>query len=314
MQVVNYTPEWKDAWNKCISESKNGTFLQMRDYMDYHGSRFADCSLIFAEGDNILGVLPANWVEEEQTVYSHQGLTYGGVVLNLKSTSAQVMQIFDEALAYYKETLGAKHIIYKPTPNIYHKYPSQEDLYAVWQKGGILKQRLLSSAIYLNHPLPFHHSRTANINRAIKNELYVEKNTIPNDFWLVLEEVLMKYHEVHPVHSLAEISLLMERFPKEIQLFTVKKEGKVIAGCLLYVTPIVVHTQYIASNEIGRKEGALDLLFKYLIHEKFKSATFFDFGTSNKNEGHTLCSGLIAQKEFFGGRGITYDTYEINMP
>ncbi|MBQ0085830.1 MAG: GNAT family N-acetyltransferase [Prevotella sp.] len=314
MQVVRYTIEWEEAWNNFIEDSKNGTFLLNRNYMDYHKDRFKDCSLIFSEGDTIMGVLPANWAEEEKTVYSHQGLTYGGLIMNPKCTSAHVMQMMNEAIDYCKNTLGAEKMIYRAVPIIYQKYPSQEDLYYIWQHGGTIKQRLLSSSILMKRPLKFHHSRTASINKAIRNELYVEKNLDPQDFWVVLEEVLQEHHSAKPVHTLQEMTTLMESFPREIQLFTVKKDKRVIAGTILYVTPQVVHTQYIASNNEGRNNGALDLLFKYLIQEKFKHITFFDFGTSNEDAGHSINTGLIAQKEHYGGRGVVYDTYEINMP
>ena len=66
MQVIAYTPEWEEGWNKLVRESKNGTFLIDRSYMDYHQDRFQDCSLIFSEGNKILGVLPANWDEENK--------------------------------------------------------------------------------------------------------------------------------------------------------------------------------------------------------------------------------------------------------
>ena len=33
-------------WDTFVQESKNGTFLFVRDYMDYHRDRFQDCSLL----------------------------------------------------------------------------------------------------------------------------------------------------------------------------------------------------------------------------------------------------------------------------
>lgn len=315
MQILRYSPQWKETWNRCVRESRNGTFLFQREYMDYHNDRFQDASILFKEGEKILGLLPANWVEAESTIYSHQGLTYGGLILTKKATSAQVLEMIDEMLAFYREQYSAKRLIYKPIPYIYSNYPSQEDLYALWRHSAVLTQRLLSSTVYLPKPLKFHHSRTASINRAIRMGLKVKHDARLNDFWRVLEDVLMHYHEAHPIHSLREMESLMQHFPNEIRLFTVSNEREdIIAGAVLYVTPQVVHTQYIASNDEGRKKGALDFLFNHLITEKFKNTKYFDLGTCNENNGHVLNQGLIAQKEYLGGRGIAYDTYCINMP
>ena len=35
-----------EAWNKLVSESKNGTFLFDRNFMDYHKHKFQDFSLM----------------------------------------------------------------------------------------------------------------------------------------------------------------------------------------------------------------------------------------------------------------------------
>ena len=32
-------------WNEFVLLSRNATFLHLRDYMDYHADRFADCRL-----------------------------------------------------------------------------------------------------------------------------------------------------------------------------------------------------------------------------------------------------------------------------
>ena len=41
--------------------------------------------------------------------------------------------------------------------------------------------------------------------------------------------------------------------------------------------------------------------------------TYFDFGISTEENGTVLNEGLVGQKEMFGGRGIAYDFYEIDV-
>ena len=47
MDIRRYTPEKADEWNRFVAQSKNGTFLFDRRYMDYHADRFQDHSLMF---------------------------------------------------------------------------------------------------------------------------------------------------------------------------------------------------------------------------------------------------------------------------
>ena len=58
-EIERYTPAKKDEWDQFVRQSKNGTFLFLRDYMDYHSDRFADFSLVARDGEKIIAVLPA---------------------------------------------------------------------------------------------------------------------------------------------------------------------------------------------------------------------------------------------------------------
>ena len=71
MQIIGYTPERKEEWDAFVRTSRNGTFLLLRDYMDYHADRFTDCSLMFYREGKLMALLPANLRKEEQTIYSH---------------------------------------------------------------------------------------------------------------------------------------------------------------------------------------------------------------------------------------------------
>ena len=75
----------------------------------------------------------------------------------------------------------------------------------------------------------------------------------------------------------------------------------------------MAHVQYIASTDEGKELGAVDLLFLYLINNKFKNIRYFDLGTSVEQGGKYLNEGLLFQKEGFGGRAVVYDTYEMEI-
>jgi lipid II:glycine glycyltransferase (peptidoglycan interpeptide bridge formation enzyme) len=126
---------------------------------------------------------------------------------------------------------------------------------------------------------------------------------------LVSSNLNQKYG-VKPVHSSDEIKRLADEFPENIQLYvSLSENNQMIAGVVIYETKTVAHTQYIASNEEGRNQGALDILFDHLILYYSDKKRFFDFGISTENNGHFLNMGLIEQKEGFGGRATTYEHY-----
>jgi hypothetical protein len=315
MQIVKYDDKYKQEWNELILNSKNGTFLLLRDYMDYHRSRYRDCSLLFLEKGKLQGCLPANFTDN--TVCSHGGLTYGGLIAHPEVNYIQVEEMLDTALEYYKDTFLTRKFIYKPIPYIYHTYPAQEDLYWLFRKNAHTVARAISSTIDLQKPLELSTLRKRHATRAQNNGITVRESKDANDwnaFWIILSTVLLKYHDCKPVHSIDEIKLLKSHFPDNIKLITALYDRKIVAGCVTYLTKEVIHVQYIASNDIGRDLGALDLLFQTMIKaSECKSYHYLDFGISTEHEGTYLNNGLLFQKEGFGGRAICYDQYEIDL-
>ena len=89
--IRRYTSEDFALWNAFISNAKNVTFLFHRDFMEYHSDKFQDFSLLVFDEDKLVSVLPANRIEE--TIFSHQGLTYGGFVFESKIKLGEVIAI-----------------------------------------------------------------------------------------------------------------------------------------------------------------------------------------------------------------------------
>lgn len=313
VSVVPYTPDKQEEWDTFVEASKNGTFLFKRGYMDYHALRFTDCSLLFYKENRLIALLPANIVEEEHTVYSHGGLTYGGLILSDKATAVEALEVFSCALDYMRTTLHATRLLYKPVPHIYARTPSEEDLYALFRLGGVLKARTLSSAVYRDNLLPMRTLRRRGVAKAQKEGVVYEESRDLSLFWPLLTEVLQEKHHRAPVHTLQEMQLLMQRFPANIHLFLARLQGEVLAGSVVYESPRVAHAQYIAAGPRGRALGALDGLFSYLIEERFAGKGYFDFGISTEEEGRVLNEGLLFQKEGFGARSVVYDTYEVQL-
>ena len=318
MKIVQYTNVQAGEWDAFVRESKNGTFLLERSFMDYHSDRFSDCSLMIYEDDCLVGLFPANWEEKGRIVWSHQGLTYGGLLLLEEATQLQVLQMFQAIMLWYLDYLQAARLVYKPIPYIYSGCAASEDLYALFRMGAKLKCRGVSSAVAMSHPLKMRKLRVRGAKKAIDNGLYIDRMSEEDwptlkAYWDVLTEVLETHHGVAPVHTVEEMALLMSRFPQQIKLYLVRREKRIVAGCVIFISRQVAHIQYIAASAEGRGLGALDLLFRHLINERFKQMAYVDFGISTEHGGMYLNEGLIFQKEGFGARSVCYDTYEVEF-
>ncbi len=308
-EIKLYNPSLENEWNRFVANGKNATFLFDRRYMDYHHDRFTDSSLMFYRKGTLFALLPANRVDD--VLYSHQGLTYGGLLMNKKASAENIVELYKE-LNDWLSAQGIVKVVYKAMPWIYHRLPAQEDLYALTEVcHAELTTREISSTIILNNRIKFAESRKSGLRKALRSNLRFAKSDDLESFWNMLNNNLMTRHGVHPVHSLAELQLLKSRFPDKITLYLIYNiKGRSIAGTLIFDTGQVIHTQYIASTDEGKAEGALDLLFDKLINNNvYPSALYFDFGKSTENGGHYLNNNLIFQKEGFGGRGVCYDTY-----
>ena len=311
IEVIRYDGSMKDQWDSFNACSVNGTFLFDRGYMDYHSDRFTDHSLVFADGGKVKAVLPAS--VRDGVLKSHGGLTYGGLIVNSDVKTPDVIGMFEKMNDMLRAE-GIRTVEYKPVPWIYHSLPAESDLYALFKVcRAQLTGRLVSSAVRMDNKLKLSGQRHRGVNKARRGGLVVRETADIDAFYEILDTNLMARHGVHPVHSLGELHLLMQRFPENIRLFMTYDGDTPLAGSLLYITPQVVHTQYISASDEGKDRGALDMLFDFLINNCPSPCSYFDFGCSTEDGGNYLNEGLIHQKEGFGARGVCYDIYTWNL-
>lgn len=305
-----YKAEFYSTWNNFVAHAKNATFLFHRDFMEYHQDRFEDYSLlIFDEKNHLKAILPANKVEN--TLYSHQGLTYGGLVLNQKTRLQEVIEIVHSVLKFLNEN-SVSSLQMKQLPTIYHESPSDEMEYLSFILNAKLIRRDCLSVINLETDFEFSSSRAEGIKRGTDFGLEFREEQDFTSFWnQILIPNLAQKHQAKPVHSLEEIMLLKSKFPNNIRQFNVYKEGKIIAGTTVFESDFVAHSQYISADESKNTTGSLDFLHNRLITYTFRNKKYFDFGISNENQGQNINQGLLFWKEGFGARTIVQNFYEI---
>jgi hypothetical protein len=309
--VEPYRPALQEEWNAFVRQSRNGTFLFERNYMDYHADRFEDASLVFRNtAGHPVALLPASRAGAH--VSSHGGLTYGGLVLGSEARTRGVLCLLEDGLDHYRRA-GITSVLYKCVPRIYHRLVSEDDLYALFRLGATLVRRDVSSTVQpASRPSP-QARRGRGARKARKAGVKVERSGDFASFWLLLEQGLLGRHGVRPVHTVEEISLLAERFPHHIKLFLAFDGATAVAGTVIYETPFVAHAQYIGSDERGREVGALDLLFDDLIGAVYRDKPYFDFGISTEADGAELNDGLIEYKEGHGATATVHDFYRIEL-
>lgn len=307
-EIIRYSAEKTAEWDAFVYNSKNATFLLSRAYMDYHADRFSDCSLMFYLEGRLYALLPAERSGDE--LYSHRGLTYGGLISDHHATADKTLQLFEE-LNSWLASEGISRVIYKAIPHIYHKIAAEEDLYALFKVcHAELIARDIASTICLDAPLKWRKDRRYRLKKALEQGITVERSSDFAGFYGILDGNLSATYGVHPVHTLQELQLLATRFPRNIVLYTAHKDGRMLAGTVIYLTPCCAHAQYISASAEGKQLSAVDAIYHQVLNFELLGYRYFDFGKSTEDHGHYLNASLIAQKEGFGGRGVCYDTYQ----
>ena len=320
VEVIRYTSAHEPLWDAFVRASRNGVFLFERQYIDYHSDRFPDHSLLFFDvSHRLVAVLPATELTEsgERVISSHGGLTFGGFVLSPEARSRDVLRIFDAALAYMRH-LGFARFVYKAVPDIYHQLPSEVEVYALWLHCFPRKVFNLFSSIDLRCALSLRpdRNRLRGCRKAQRHGFTIVETTDLNELWPIVEHSLLQRHGVRPVHSLSEISLLRSRFPSRIRTFVAMRDGKVEGGVVMFESAQVAHSQYAHASDSARSQGVIDYLYTYLIgyYQTHRPAIrYFDFGISNEHRGRYLNPGLVNYKEDFGGRGVCYKVYSLEL-
>ena len=245
-------------------------------------------------------------------MFSHQGLTYGGFVLNDKMLLSDSIEVLKKALMYLNIN-GIKTINLKLIPTIYHKLPSDEIDYILFLLEAKLYRRDSIAIVDLEHKLQISRIRKRGIEKGIKNELVVKEVDTFDEFWKdILIPNLQNKYQANPVHSLEEITYLKSKFPNFIKQYNVYHNAKIVAGITIFEKGKVIHPQYVSGNEVLNNDlGSLDFLYNYLINEVYKDEKYFSFGPSSENQGRNLNESLHYFKESFGARTINQDFYEV---
>ena len=309
LRATFFESKHKIAWDSFLKDSQCPLFFFYRDFMAYHHDRFTDASTLLWEDQRLIGIVPAS--VKSETLVSHGGLTYGGILLNSQRHSK--LQEALKAFAHLWLSKGLTSFVLKKPPFFFSQSESQDDIFELWRAGATLIKRDLTTFVDLED-FNYSKGRKSSVKKGKMLGVEIDRGTTNlQEFYLLLESVLHNGHGVKPTHSENEIALLMERFPQHIQLKSARWKDKMAAAALVFHFGDVIHTQYLCASHEGREACALDVLIDSLLNENKGQKKFLSFGISTEDGGKTLNDGLLLQKESFGGKNCCIDTYQVEI-
>lgn len=316
LTVQSFAAAHAGDWDGLVRRSCNGTFLHTQRFLSYHRDRFVDQSLILYNRRNrVTGVFPAAVsLADRETVVSHPGLTYGGLVHDGSVRGTSMIAAIHEIAGHYRR-LGYRWLLYKAIPAIYHSMPANDDLYALFRLGARCDRSDLSATIDLCHRGRISQRRIRSRRAAEAEGVSTHENWDEiEEFWTILEDNLARRHGTSPVHSISDIQLLHSRFPDELILITASVGRVLSGGAVLFATGPVLHMQYTATTDRGRATCVTDLVMERGIElARRAGCRYFDFGVSTRSDGWLLDETLYEFKVSFGAGGVTYDRYEVDL-
>lgn len=295
-------------WNDFIRQAKNATFLFHRDFMEYHSDRFEDFSLLIFHDEKLLAVLPAN--KKGNEIHSHQGLSYGGLVVKKSIRIKEYTQVFQALLHFLCEN-GIATLYLKTLPKIYNRTIADEIDYVSF----LTQAQTYRSDVYLvidnSETYKPNRNRKRALTLAEKRNIAVREDTNYKDFWnQILTPNLYNRFGVQPVHSLVEIEKLATVFPENIKLFNAYQDDELKAGVVMFLTETVAHFQYSSGSDDRTDTAALDILFDEIIR-KYADKKYVSFGSASEENGRVLNEGLAYWKESFGARASVQNFIKI---
>lgn len=327
MNIIPYHSSKKTVWDDFVLEqSVNGTFLQTKNFLDYHpDGRFEDASFLLEnEKGHLVAVVPGCTLMEEgkKVFFSHKGSTFGGIVISKKYyRSADVFQLID-AVEHYLTQENYDKLVLKQTSSLFSTENTDLLDYCLFQRG---YGHYAELSTYVDLELcqedilaQFSQSKRSCIrSKHCQNFIFraLVKEKEHESAYHLLSHNLKKFHAT-PVHTSEELyELVTSRLLKETEYFGVFEEDELLAMSLVfYVKDKIVHTQYLASgSEMVAKNAMMFLCYQLLKEYKERGYKKVSWGISTEQQGAEINLGLIRAKESYGSVYSNNRTYFKNV-
>lgn len=310
-KLVPYEQFLKADWDFVLDNSAENLFLFKREFMEYHKDRFIDSSLMLFKDDKAIGIVPCNIKQE--FVFSHQGLSFGGIIL-IEGLDQDDILIIIEILLKFWNQIGIKKVEIKLIPIIYCGKTQNSIKELLFEKGFKLQSSVQTFVIDMSTSHKSRVGRWKLRNSHRKDFQIMEVNDF-SGFW---NHVLIPlYHErigVPPTHTVEEINQLKSRNQNHIRQFVISlSDHQILAGITVFEYKSVAKFQYIAATNLGKKLRALDFLMEYLLKTKFARKKYIDLGTVHDPKTGIPQKGLIDWKVSWHAEMINLEKIEFSF-
>ncbi|MBI1937243.1 MAG: GNAT family N-acetyltransferase [Ignavibacteriales bacterium] len=319
MEVIKYTPEWKEKWDRFVLESNNGTMFHLQKFFDYHTpGKFKFDHLIFVHKGEIQALLPGSIING--MFESPIGASYGSIVTK-DIKFAGTMEIVSTLLDYCRKN-SINEIMLTAAPMVYEKYQNQNLDFAMLWQGFNYKLHYISSAIKLDKERDiierFSPTIRRNVKKTIKEfELRVEINERYDEFYPILLENKAR-HNVKPTHTYDDLLKLKELLPDYLKLFIVYYQDKPIGGSLMFFPNKTVALCFynMLLYDYEKYKPIQRVMYEVVKYCTENNYSYVDIGVSQDTKAvnpMTPSMSLIEFKEKFDAKAIMRNTLYIKL-
>jgi lipid II:glycine glycyltransferase (peptidoglycan interpeptide bridge formation enzyme) len=319
--AIPYEDQYESEWDRFIEEDAvNGTFLQSRNFLNYHPKdRFVDSSFLLFKDNKLAAVVPGCVIDEDgkKVFSSHAGSTFGGLVIHKKDYTASNIIEMLKALESTLQDKGFHELLLKKTPDLFCKEKT-DLLQYILSFCGYNSYSELSTYIdfsdYKNETSDnFSYRQKRNLKYSQRFELSFKELSSDEDvyiFYEILKKNLKKYNTI-PIHTAEELLEFKNyRLKNIINFHGVFFENKMISGAMTFNFGHIIHSQYLASDYDYSEYRPMTFLYYNLINISKKNAfKKLSWGISTENRGAILNKSLLTFKEEFGSKYATNRSY-----
>lgn len=313
IRIEKYKKEKKDVWDEFVlNQSCNGTFLQTRNFLEYHEDKFHENSLFFLDNEKIIAVLPAHIYSKNgfKQFMSHQGSTYGGLVINCKYYKARKVQEVLDCLDNYAKENSINEIVLKITPKLFCTKKPDLLQYMLTLNGyenfGELSTYVDLAKTNEDILLSFDETKRKIVRRLRKNDITLKKLVSDEDIYnfCTLLELNLKKHNAMPIHSYENLlDFKNSRLTNNVEFFGVFIDDKMCAAGMMFLFNKlkIAHAQNLSTDPNSPYADSITYLYYSMIEEyKKRDFDYVSWGKSTEDRGKILNFNLLRNKEAYG--------------
>lgn len=301
-----------DAFNRA---SVNGTIFQQRNFLAYHGDKFANQKfLVVLNGQTVIAQIAmcTALVDGKLVARSPYGGSYGGFVFAQPCDYKCGREIVSAFISLLRE-MNIDRFIVTPPMAICEAQSLDVFRFNLLEQGFKSTSRDISNVALLQGPEPIFEKITSearNKARKAKADGVVIRRRAPvGDFWIPLAATFDK-HGTPATHTRAELEYLVENLPKEVWVDVAYYNEQPIAGiCHFVINKNIDSGFYLVQNPQMRQYRGLTLLVAEALSDAQQAGfKYFDFGTSSI--GMVARENVFSFKESFSKVGYFRESFD----